>query len=224
MKTNTISTLKLLEYSKKFNIKKFIYSSSSCVYGNILNDASEGSKIKLDTPYAISKFTSENYCNFYRDYHKLNIIILRLFNTFGPLERIKKDSNVICRFFHNAIKNEDLNITGINSSRSFLFIDDLIDGFEIIINDKCFDNQTINIGSKEHTKIKKLAEKIINLTNSKSKIIISEPRKWDTVINRSAKIDKIYKLSNWSQKHSLDQGLKLYYEWLKKNDPKTINY
>ncbi len=217
LKNNSISTLKLLEFSVKKNVKKFIFTSSSCVYGNVNKTCNENTKITLDTPYAISKFTSEEYCRFYQKFHNLNIIIFRLFNTYGPGEKIKKYSNVICKFYDQSIKNETIKITGINSTRSFLYIDDLIDVFKISVYKDILNNKCFNVGNEEDIYIQDLAKLIKTITKSNSLIKQSNLRSWDTVINRSTSIKKISNLSGWSPSINIEYGLKKYYNWFKSN-------
>jgi UDP-glucose 4-epimerase len=215
LKTNTVSTLKLLEYSVKFKINKFIYTSSSCVYGNISKRSNESSKIILDTPYAISKYTSEEYCKFFQRYYNLDITIFRLFNTYGPGERVKKYSNVICRFYQNSINNADINITGKKTTRSYMYIDDLIRAFKISIYKKNLINETLNLGNDIETSINDLAKLVIKNSKSKSRIIENDFRKWDKVINRSTSIEKIYQISGWRPRIKIQTGLKKYYKWFK---------
>lgn len=215
LKVNTITTIKILEYSVKYKINKFIYTSSSCVYGNISKRSNENSKIILDTPYAISKYTSEEYCKFFQRYYNLDVTIFRLFNTYGPGERVKKYSNVICRFYQNSINNEDINITGKNSTRSYMYIDDLIRAFKISVYKNSFINTTLNLGNDSETSINELAKLIIINSKSKSKIIEHDFRKWDNVINRSTSIKKIYQISGWKPRTNIQAGLKKYYKWFK---------
>ena len=218
LKTNTVSTINLLNMSNDNNIKKFIYASSSCVYGNILNKVNENSSINLDTPYAISKFTSEEYCKFFQKYHSLNTTIFRIFNTYGPGERVKKVSNVICRFLENSYNDLPLKIKGDESStRSYLYVDDLIRAFYMTIKTNKFNNEIFNIGSEETTSIAVLAKLIKEISDSKSKITKTPYRDWDVVIHRSTNINKIKKISNWKPRVDLKLGLRKYNNWFKNN-------
>ena len=81
LNTNSLGTLKLLNHSVIADVKKFIYTSSSCVYGNKEGELSESDVyFQLDTPYAISKLTGEYYVRFFQSFHGLNTVILRYFN------------------------------------------------------------------------------------------------------------------------------------------------
>jgi len=217
LKINTLSTLKLLDFSANHNVKKFMFASSSCVYGNNKNKNDENSKINLDTPYAISKFTSEEYCRFYQNYKNLNITIFRIFNTYGPGERTKKHSNVICKFFENTVKNKPIKITGNNTSRSYLYIDDLIEAFQLVIDTNKFNNVCLNVGYEKDINIEYLAKLVKECSRSDSRIINKPLRKWDKVKKRSVNINKIKNLSKWKPKINIRDGINKYYIWFKKN-------
>ena len=217
LKTNGIGTLKLLEKSKKNNVKKFIYISSSCVYGNQKTMIESNYKYKPDTPYAITKLLGEYYCNFYSKKFKMDISIARIFNCYGPGEMPGKYRNVIPNFIKCAINNQDIVITGDgNEVRDFTYVDDIINGIYLLLNNqKNKSDNTFNFGSGRQTNIFSLAKKIIKFTNSKSKIKFVKKRDWDLVKKRLANIDKAKDILNYQPKTNIDEGLKKTIKWLK---------
>lgn len=214
---NTLSTIKLLKYSIKFKVKKFINASSSCVYGNKKTSINENSEIDLETPYAISKFASENYCHFFSK-NNLKVINLRIFNTYGMYERPKKFSNVICKFFELALKNKNLTVMGgKKSERCFLNVHDFTLAIEklLYLNDYQYIN--LNLGNDEYTKIYDLAEKINKITGNSQKIICAPLRNWDGILIRRPNLKKIKSVIDWKPTIDIEDGLYEYYDWYKKD-------
>ena len=217
LKSNILGTLNVLELSKKKKIKKFIYLSSSCVYGDNVN-VKENSKINPnETPYAISKFSGELYVQYFKYFHKLNTVIVRVFNTYGPGEINHKFRNVIPRFIENALNNKNLLITGNgHESRDFTYVEDLVKVINLIIKSKNSLN-VINSCTGKKTKIINLAKLIIKLTKSKSQITFGASRKWDKIKKRSGSnilLKKFYKFNKYTK---LEHGLYKTINWYKKN-------
>jgi len=215
LKTNILGTLNMLKYSKKKKVKKFIYLSSSCVYGERPFANEEDFLNPVETPYAISKYSAELYVQFFKDFHKINASIVRVFNTYGPGELNYKYRNVIPRFIDNALKNKNLIITGTGEeTRDFTFIDDLVKILDLLIKSKNIPD-VINSCTGKKTKIKVLANLIVKLTESKSKIKFFKLRKWDRVNNRlgsTKKINKFFRIRKFTQ---LQEGLRKTIEWCK---------
>ncbi len=110
--TNSLGTLKLLEFFRKAKAERFVYASSSCVYGNTALDLKEYLIFDLETPYAISKLCGEQYARFYYSFHGLKIVILRYFNAYGPGDPPGRYRNVMPNFMYLALKGKPLVITG----------------------------------------------------------------------------------------------------------------
>lgn len=219
---NLAGTLKLLQYSTKVkNFNRFVYASSSCVYGNSVGIITEESSLQPETPYAISKMAAENYVRFFYKYYGLPTVILRYFNSYGPGEYPGKYRNVIPNFFDSAILGSPLLITGTGEeTRCFTFVDDIVDGtIRSALKEEavggCF-----NIGSENEIKIKDLAERINSLTNNKAEIKFIEKRKWDTIFRRISSCEKAQKILDYNPKITFEEGLKITHDWflnLKKN-------
>ena len=218
LKSNGEATVKLLEYCVKFNVNKILYTSSSCVYGN-LDNMNEEYVGELDTPYAITKLLGEQYLKYFSTYYGIKSIIIRVFNTYGNYDYPGKYRNVIPNFFNACFQNHDLIVYGDgNATRSYLHVDDLIYGLIKSINAK-FDNNWIilNLGSPQSVRISELAQKIIKITGSKSEIIHHKERRWDHINHRKPDLKKVVELINWSPKIFLEHGLVTYSEWFKKD-------
>ncbi len=165
----------ILDLSKNTGVKRVHYSSSSEVYGEPVHIPQNEIYTPLNSrvPYAVVKNVGEAYLKSYQQEYGLDYSIFRFFNTYGP--RQSRDF-VISKFLAAALKNEDITIFGEgNQTRTFCYIDDNID-FTL----KCFQNdlmvnEIVNVGSHEVITILELAELIIAITGSKSKIIFLAP-------------------------------------------------
>jgi UDP-glucose 4-epimerase len=212
---NGLGTLKLLKQCAKHK-SRFVYASSSCVYGNISGTAKEDSKIELETPYAITKLLGEQYTNFFHQYYGLETSIVRIFNSFGPGEMPGKYRNVIPNFFQAAIAGKPLVITGTGlETRDFNWVGNTTNGLMLAAEKKQAIGQTFNIASGESTQIIKLAQLINQISGNKAGIIFKERRAWDHIANRKADITKARKALGYTPEISLREHLEATYQWLK---------
>jgi UDP-glucuronate decarboxylase len=143
------------------------------------------------------------------DYHRMNdvkIKIIRIFNTYGPRMH-PNDGRVVSNFIVQALKNENITIYGGGmQTRSFQYVDDLIEGMIRFMNTDDSIIGPINIGNPGEYTIIELAEKIIQLTHSKSKIIFC-PLPQDDPMQRCPDISLAKKELNWEPKVQLEEGL-----------------
>ena len=222
LSVNGLGTLRLLERAQSLYtqniLKRFIYSSSSCVYGTFSGAASEEMKLSPDTPYAITKLMGEYYCDFFHKHYQLPTTVFRFFNSYGPGERPGKYRNVIPNFIQRAMNNEPLVITGTgNETRDFTFVDDAIRCLTDSMNLESTVGKTYNIATGKETKIVDLAKKIILYTGSKSNIEFAPRRSWDHTLTRCGNIAKAEGDIRYNPQTPLDDGLKITVEWFKKN-------
>lgn len=217
LKTNGLGTLRLLEYSLKNKVKRFIYSSSSCVYGNRNEKLSEKcQEYSLDTPYAITKLLGERYVNYFYEHHKLPTVIIRYFNTYGPGEFPGKYRNVIPNFFHRAMQKQPLIITGTGEeTRDFNFTADSVNGTLLAAESENAVGKTYNLACGVQTTIIDLARMIHEITQNSTPIEFQGKRSWDSVDKRWADISLAKKDLSYEPATKLREGLKITYQWLK---------
>lgn len=213
---NGLGTLKILEYAKQYEVKKVIYTSSSCVYGNTTGSAGEDAPFQLDTPYAITKALGEQYCSFFHTHYDLDIVILRYFNSFGPGERPGKYRNVIPNFLWSALHGESLVITGTGEeTRSFTYTEDIVDGTMRAARLNENGGEVYNIGSDIEVRIVDLAQLINRLTGNAAPLQFTTGRLWDKVIHRSADISKARRELGYAPIQNLEQQLRQTISWFK---------
>lgn len=161
--------------SKNIGVRRVFYASSSEVYGEPVEFPQNAHRTPLNSriPYAIVKNLGEAFLKSYQKEFGLNYTIFRFFNTYGPKQ--SKDF-VISKFLYAALNNHDITIYGDGSqTRTFCYIDDNIEACTKIAYNDLFINEVVNIGNSIETPINELAEIIIRLTKSKSKIINVPP-------------------------------------------------
>lgn len=196
----------------------FLLASTSEVYGDPLThpqDEDYWGNVNPVGPrgvYDEAKRFAEALAMAYHRYHSINTKIVRIFNTYGPRMR-PKDGRAIPTFVPQALKNESITIFGDGSqTRSFCYVDDLVEGiYRLLMSDI---NDPINIGNPYEMSIKEMAEMVLKVTDSKSKLIY-KPLPIDDPKVRQPNITRAKKLLGWEPNVGLEQGLKKTIEWFK---------
>jgi len=217
---NGLGTLKVLQWSHRANVEKFVFASSGCsVYGSQapLPLKEDFVSLHLDTPYQITKLLAELYCNFFHNYYGLPVAIGRFFNVYGPSEVPGKYRNVIPNFIYWALRHEPLPITGTGEeTRDFTFVKDIVDGTLRVGALPKAVGEAINLASGTETKVIDLANWINDLTGNNGVKFVKR-RKWDKIVKRRASIEKARRILGYEPKTNMKTGLKKTYEWFKEN-------
>jgi UDP-glucose 4-epimerase len=168
---NDIQGIKnILDLSKNTGVDRVFYSSSSEVYGEPVEFPQNEHTTPLNSrlPYAIVKNVGEAFLRSYGKEYGIGFTIFRFFNTYGPRQ---SDDFVISKFLKQAVNNQDITLYGDGKqSRTFCYVDDNIDTTIRCLVDRLCENDVMNVGNDEEMTIKELAVKIIEFTNSSSKI------------------------------------------------------
>ncbi len=202
---NSIGTINILEAARRGEKCKVVLSSSAANYGNDPNLPKVETMIpKPMTPYAITKLDGEYYLQMYSDQYSLKTTSLRYFNVFGPRQDPKSAyAAAVPIFINKALKNETISIYGDGTqTRDFIYVKDVVRANLLASK---IGNGTYNIALGHSTSILELAEKIITLTNSKSKIEFLDERPGDI---KHSKADKS-KFANlgFKPKYTINQAL-----------------
>jgi UDP-glucuronate decarboxylase len=152
------------------------------------------------------------------DYHrqfKLDIRVVRIFNTYGPRMH-PRDGRVVSNFIVQALSGEPITLYGDgNQTRSFCYVDDLVEGMLRMMNQEQ-EVGPINLGNPVEFTIRELAEMVLRLTDSKSKLVF-HPLPQDDPVQRQPDIGKAMRLLDWEPKVALDDGLKETIRYFKRN-------
>jgi len=219
MKVDSLGTLNTLGLAK-LKSARYVFASSSEVYGDPqVHPQREDywgyvNPVGVRSVYSEAKRFSEALCMAYWREHKVDVRIVRIFNTYGERMRLN-DGRVIPTFLYKAIRGKPIPVHSDGSqTRSFCYIEDLVEGIFKVSTTEGIDGEVINLGSQEEISILDLAKLILELTGSSSLIEMIKGREEDPK-RRCPDITKAKKLLNWEPKVSLKEGLKKTVEWLK---------
>ena len=228
-KTSVSGAINMLGLAKRLKVR-ILQASTSEVYGDpIVHPQPEDywgnvNPIGSRSCYDEGKRCAETLFFDYHRQHKMSIKVARIFNTYGPNMR-PDDGRVVSNFICQALLGEDITIFGRGEqTRSFCYVTELIDGLDRLMNSPENITGPINIGNPNEFTIRELAEKVIEITGSKSKIV-EQPLPEDDPKQRQPNIDLAEKLLGWHPTINLNEGLKrtvAYFEALLREHGKTI--
>ena len=184
----------VLDLAKNTGVKRVFFSSSSEVYGEPFEIPQREDTTPLNSrlPYAVVKNVGESYFRTYTKEFGLPHTIFRFFNTYGPLQ---STDFVLSKFLSAAQADEDIPLYGDGSqTRTFCYVDDNIDFTEKLLDEDLGINDTINVGSGEEMTIRELAEAVIRVTGSKSKIVNLPPLPEGDMTRRCPDVSKMQAL------------------------------
>lgn len=221
IKTSVMGSINMLGLAKRVKAK-ILQASTSEVYGDPqVHPQTEEywghvNPIGIRSCYDEGKRCAETLCMDYLRQNKVRVKIVRIFNTYGPRMN-PDDGRVVSNFIVQALQGKDLTVYGDGSqSRSFQYIDDLLEGMNRMMGTKDDVAGPVNIGNPREFTIKELAELVIELTGSKSKIVY-KPLPQDDPLQRQPDISLANRLlDDWTPKVKLEEGLLKTIEYFKK--------
>lgn len=213
MKTCVFGVINMLDLARKYNATMMQFSTSE-VYGDPeIHPQTESYRgcvnpIGIRSCYDEGKRCGEALCFDYHREFNVKIKVIRIFNTYGP-KMDPNDGRVVSNFIMQALKGEDITVYGDGSqTRSFQYIDDLIEGIYRMMNTSRDDFfGPVNLGNHGEFTMIELAKKILFMTSSKSRIVFKS-LPGDDPTRRQANTEVAYReLQGWNSKISLDEGL-----------------
>lgn len=225
MKVNTFGTWKLAEYAAEKKIR-LLYTSTSEIYGEPLehpqteiyrgNVSTTGPRSVYDEA---KRFGETIIAAFARE-TGLDGRIVRIFNTYGP-RMMPDDGRVVSEFIYAAAAGRDLEIFGAGEqTRSFCYVDDLIDGIFAMMNQPDMKGEIVNLGNPEEFSINQLAKLVLDITGVKSKITRTKSRPVDDPRRRRPDISKARERLKWNPTTSLKDGLIKYWKFIQSEENK----
>lgn len=195
-----------------------IYASSPEVYGNPIYTPMDINHPMLPRSiYAVTKLAAEKHSYAMYQWYKYPVVIMRNFNTFGENQDVSGNAGVISNFLVRALRGEPLVIHNQGEqTRDFQYVKDAVRAYVLVIEKgKELAGEIFNIGTGKQTAIGDLAEIILNITGSSSKIIYQQGRLAD-LLSLEADYSEIKKKTGWEPKYSLEEGLKRTAEWYRR--------
>ena len=214
---NVLGTQNILEVARMYDVEKVIHASTSEVYGSAqYAPMDEKHPLNAPHPYGASKIAADRMCYAYIETYGMNICIMRPFNLYGPRQKDSGYGGAISLFTKRVLSNMPPIIYGDGEqTRDYTYIDDIVDAYDLILNNKPI-REPINFGTGKEIKIIDLANEIIELCGKKGNInpVHVEPRPGE-VKRLIANISKAKGLLGWKPNYTIEEGLKKFIDWYK---------
>jgi UDP-glucose 4-epimerase len=209
-KNNIEATQKLLEFYKDRKIKKFVYASSSSVYGDAELPMREDSLLKPVSPYGVTKLAGENLCYLYWKNYNVPTVSLRYFTVYGPRQR---PDMAIHKFVRAILNDEEIAIFGDGTqTRDFTFIDDVVEANILAANSKV-EGGVFNVGGCSRISVNELIKLLEEITGKNARMNYIEKQKGD-VGDTLADTGKMRGMS-WEPKVKIEEGLREFVKWFR---------
>ncbi len=208
---NISGTIKLLEASRTFGVRQFVFASSSSVYGlNGNAPFSEDSRVGYPiSPYAASKAAAELFCRTYSHLYSLPTVVLRLFTVYGPRQRPEM---AIHHFVTMIDRGDEVTLFGDGTARDYTYIDDIISGLEAVLAHREEAFQIFNLGDGRPVSLSYLLRLIEDALGKKARIRNLTPPPGEVPITL-ADISKARAILGYEPKISIEDGIPLFTRW-----------
>ncbi|MDV6234057.1 UDP-glucuronic acid decarboxylase family protein [Leptospira ellisii] len=220
IKTNVLGMMNMLGLAKRINAR-ILQASTSEVYGNPLEHPQKETywgnvnPVGIRSCYDEGKRVAETLCFDYQRNHQVDIRVIRIFNTYGP-NMLADDGRVVSNFIVQALKKEDITLYGDGEqTRSFCYVDDLVDGIVRMMNTENFSGP-VNLGNDGEFTVRELAELILKETGSSSKLI-HKPLPQDDPARRKPDLTLARQSLGFEPKVPLTEGIRKTIEYFKNN-------
>jgi len=215
---NVNGTLNLLNFCRKYKVKRFVFSSSSSIYGNqVKMPLSENMKVNPISPYALHKLIGEHYCKMFNFLYGVETISLRYFNVYGPKQDPAGEYAILIpKFIDKFLKNEVPTIRGDGEqTRDFTYVSDIVNANILAFeseNSDCF-GEIFNVGAGDNKSVNYVAKELIRLTGTKV-----EPNHGPAVIEPKdslADVSRVKEFLGWKPLVSFSEGLEKSVKWFR---------
>jgi len=215
LELNTKGSINVFELSVKYNVRRIIYSSTIAVYGDVdILPVNENTPIKPLSPYGISKYSAEQYLEYFKKRNHIERVVLRYSNVYGPRQNPLGEAGVVSIFTEKIIKNEKLVVFGDgNQTRDYVYVEDVVKANLLSIDGP---EGVYNIGTGIETSVNDLIRIFESVTNTKITPIYKEPRLGE-VRRIYLDISKAKKELGFEPTFDIKEGIRKTIEWYKKN-------
>jgi NAD dependent epimerase/dehydratase len=215
VQTNILGTTYVLEAAKLHHVRRVVNISSSEVYGTALYiPIDELHPLQGQSPYSASKIGAEKIAESYYRSFNLPVLTVRPFNTYGPRQSARA---VIPSIIVQALTRDQIHLGNLHPTRDMNFVTDTVDGIIRAANADALLGISVNIGSGKEISVADLVRKIVQLVGRKVEIVQDEVRlrpEKSEVERLLANSNMIREITGWSDKISIEEGLKLTIEWI----------
>lgn len=208
---NILATQRLLEFYKSRKIRKFVYSSSSSVYGDAELPMREDRMVQPVSPYGVTKLAAEHLCSLYWKNYRVPAVSLRYFTVYGPRQRPDMGIN---RFVRAVLNNEAITVYGDGTqTRDFTYIDDIVEA-NILAAGSDVRGEVFNIGGGNRISVNDLIGAIEEVVGKSAVVEHSAEQKGD-VKDTWSDTRKAEELLGWHARTGIAEGLARYVDWIR---------
>jgi nucleoside-diphosphate-sugar epimerase len=212
-KNNIEATQRLLEFYKGTDLRRFVYASSSSVYGDAEMPITEENRLKPVSPYGVTKLAGENLCYLYWKNYGIPSVSLRYFTVYGPRQR---PDMAIHKFVKAVLNEKEILVYGDgNQTRDFTYVNDVVEA-NILAAESDLSGEVFNIGGGSRISVNNLIGKIETITGIRANVKYLEIQKGD-VRDTLADTSKARKSLGWKPLTAIDKGLEEYIKSVFKN-------
>jgi UDP-glucose 4-epimerase len=214
--TNIGGTLNILMAAREHRTERVVYTSSVSVYGNPKYlPINEDDRISLLTPYAVSKYGGEGYCQAFYESYGIPVTVVRYSNVYGPWQDPANPyCGVIAKFIDKVKAGLSPEVHGDGQqTRDFTFVEDAVEATLIAAMSPKADGEVFNVGTGIETSVNLLASLVAELYDCDCEPVHIDRRDIDNIRRRVVNIEEIRRLLRWTPSTTLSQGLKKTREW-----------
>jgi UDP-glucose 4-epimerase len=214
---NVGGTLNVLLAAQEHAVERVVYASSASVYGNPRYlPINEDDLVNVLSPYAVSKYSGENYCKAFYETYGLSTAAVRYSNVFGPGQSSENPyAGVVAKFFESALSGDPPRVHGDGEqTRDFTYVDDAVEATLLTLVSTKADGQVYNVGTGRETSVNTLARQIIEITGAEVVPEYVDRRDIDNIRRRVLNIEKIRRELRWVPSVTIEEGLKRTHSWL----------
>ena len=217
-RTNIGGTLNVLMAARGSGVRRVIYTSSASVYGNPRYlPINEDDATNMLSPYAVSKYTGENYCRAFFESYSVPVSVVRYSNVYGPMQRPENPyCGVVAKFFESAMSDRSPVIHGDGEqTRDYTYIADAVEATLLAAVSPRAEGQVYNVGTGRETSVNALAGMITSICERKLPPQHFDRRDIDNIRRRVLNIEKGRRELRWVPEFTLEKGLRETHKWLK---------
>lgn len=223
-RNNIQVTQKLLEYYKEIKIRRFVYASSSSVYGeSVALPMKETSRVQPLSPYGVTKLAAEHLCHLYWVNYRVPTVSLRYFTVYGPRQRPDMGIN---KFVKAVLNGDEIRVFGDGSqTRDFTFIDDIVQA-NLLATQALLENvagHAFNIGGGNQISVNALINLIAEIAGKNAQVRYIEKQKGDVTDTR-ADVTNAASILGWKAETNINEGLQYYFDYYHQKIEKPIPF
>ena len=216
IQVNVQGTVNLLQALDGTGYRRFVYTGTSEIYGDIDVPFREDAQVRPISPYSVGKYAGERYCRMFHQGYGWPIVMVRPFNAYGPWQT---PDRVIPEIIGRAVRGEELKMTQGKQTREFNFVEDLVDGFLLLGTVDGIDGELFNLGCGEEVSMRELATTILDLMGNPIEpsfgALADRPTEiWRMFCDSSKARERL----GWEPRHSLADGLQKTIDWYRAQD------